>query len=141
MDTRGILSWAKTTQRLLEICESSFEVSLLGLPFLTPCEIRLSGSILRFTDSSQIDGQETEIANAFFLRLKGLIEAQLKLLCEPGRPDWRDGAKLVESIQKSIQQTICITEDDRGRWGELCAMPSPTTTGESIRGPPNAYRL
>lgn len=115
---RDASEWCNKTMRLLDLCSSSFELSLLSLPVLSPCQLRLPNrTTLTFDNPDQVDRLEHEISDAFFLRLKGLIEAQLKRLC---KPNWENGTKLIRSIQDSVGNLPSLSPEDLTLLGQFC---------------------
>lgn len=117
-----VRQWCDETGRLLELTEAAFELAFCGLPPIVPSEVFLHMRRLRFENSQHRDRIEREIADAFFLRLKGLLEARLKALCKPEKPNWKSAECLLYSIGCATDVRPVLSADDQLRLGQFCAL-------------------
>jgi len=111
--------WVAQSFRLIELSLSAFESALLGLPSVYPAEQKHWFAAVRFDTKSDAERLEREICDAFFLRLKGLFEAQLKQLPGSSKPDWRSVNQLLQSLAIDSHR---LSPEDQIALGQFCAL-------------------
>lgn len=119
MRAKSIDDWERESQRMLELTLSSYEVALSGLPTKLPATLETWIGKVAFTSISDVERLEREMSDAFFLRLKGLMETQAKLVPGARKPNWQNAEKLLISLQV---QPEALPVDDREALSSFCAL-------------------
>ena len=96
---KGRGEWSSESSRLVELALSAFETALLRLPVSYPTVQQHWFAAVRFERESDSERLEREICAAFFLRLKGLFEAQVKRCPGSDTPNWQSAEKLLKSLR------------------------------------------
>jgi hypothetical protein len=117
--TDAIEMWRSESMRLLELAYCSYEIALRGIPTELPITLQVDSWQIQFDSPSDCDRVEREISDAFFLRLKGLMEAQLKRFPGSQKPNWKSAEALLTSLG-TPPETLC--EEDREMLGCFCAI-------------------
>lgn len=116
-----VTDWCNKTEYQMDLAEAAFELALRGLPPIVPSEVFLHMRSLRFDNTEHRARIEREMADAFFLRLKGLVEARIKSLC-PKKPNWKTADALLDSITLATTVLPDVHADDLLRLGQFCAI-------------------
>ncbi len=114
-------AWKKESYRLLDLAQVGFETSLQGLPSPNhlPASFEFGSVTVIFNTENDIRRIEREISDAFFLRLKGLTEAQFKRYPVSTKPNWKN----VESLLSSLGvPEVSLSAEDRIMLGRFCAI-------------------
>lgn len=122
MEGANLRDWHSETRRLIELCYASFRLSSSSLPTRLPLRVVLSNLTLTFDSPSHVERIEIEIANAFFLRLKGIIEFQLRSLGVPNDA-WMSGTTLLDEIRcRTGGGALELEPEDVDRLGQFCSL-------------------
>jgi len=118
MGTESPSKWRQESQRFLELALSGYEIALTGLPSQFPVTREFWFGKITLPSESDAERLEREISDAFFLRLKGLVEAQLKRLPGCPKPNW----KSVDDLLSIEVRREALTDCDREAVGDFCAI-------------------
>lgn len=119
MGSTSLTTWKQESLRLLELTRVGYEVALTGLPVTLPATFDSPCGKVKFTRPADTDRLEREISDAFFLRLKGLLEAQLKRLPCNSKPNWKSAGDLLRSLGV---KKASLSSDEMEGLDKLCVL-------------------
>jgi hypothetical protein len=120
-DSKSLLdAWHQESLRLLEIALSALEVALNGLPCQYPSSFEFWFGKVNFSSCFDTERVEREICDAFFLRLKSIVETQMKRFpLRTNNPNWKSWDKLLHSLGVNVN---VMELTDRNELGKFCAI-------------------
>jgi hypothetical protein len=114
-----VAEWSRESHRLLEVALVAFEIALMPLKEQPPKQYTFWFGHVCFESDSDFERVEREVCDAFFLRLKGLVEAQAKRIPGAEKPNWKSADDLLHSV--GVQPQV-LSDEDRDALSNFCAL-------------------